>query len=274
MRARESPEVADGVTVDLYDFHAGPLPLLISIPHSGTEVPAAIAERLTVAARTLPDTDWYVDKLYDFARELGASIIKANYSRYVVDLNRAPDSTPLYASNPTSPVCPTETFAGAFIYTASHEPDAAERAARIDEYWRPYHVRIAQELERIRTQHGRALLWDAHSIASEIPGLFEGVLPEFNFGTRDGASCPREIGEALLEVVTRDGEFGAVLDGRFKGGYITDHYGKPQAGVYAVQLELAQRAYMNEGTRHGWAAEQAASAATLIARVLSKYLKA
>jgi N-formylglutamate deformylase len=258
--------------VDLYDFHAGPLPLLISIPHSGTEVPAAIAERLTLAARTLPDTDWYVDKLYEFARELGASIIKANYSRYVVDLNRAPDSTPLYESAPTSPVCPTETFAGAFLYMAGHEPDEAERARRIDEYWRPYHARIAQELERIRAQHGRALLWDAHSIASEIPGLFEGVLPEFNFGTRDGASCPREIGEALLNVVTRDGEFGAVLDGRFKGGYITDHYGKPAAGVYAVQLELAQRAYMNEGNRHGWAPEQAAPAAALIARALSLYL--
>lgn len=258
--------------MNLYDFHAGPAPLLISIPHSGTEVPAAIAQRFTVAARTLPDTDWHVDKLYELARQLGASIIRANYSRYVVDLNRAPDSTPLYESNPTSPVCPTQTFAGAFIYTAGHEPAAAERAQRIEEYWRPYHARIARELGRIRTQHGRALLWDAHSIASEIPDLFEGVLPEFNLGTRDGASCPRAIGEQLLDIITRDGEFGAVLDGRFKGGYITDHYGKPKAGVYAVQLELAQRAYMNEGTRHGWNPQAAERAAELIGRVLAKYL--
>src|SRR5918999_2733109 len=204
--------------MDIFDFHQGSLPLLISIPHAGTFVPEPIAQRFTLAGGYLADTDWHVDKLYEFARELGASIVKANYSRYVVDLNRAPDSMPLYASNPTSPVCPTETFAGAFIYMAGHEPDDAERAQRIDDYWRPYHTRIARELERIRAQHGRALLWDAHSIASEIPGLFEGVLPEFNLGTRDGASCPREIGEALLDIVTGDGQFGAVLDGRFKGG--------------------------------------------------------
>jgi N-formylglutamate deformylase len=220
----------------------------------------------------MPDTDWHVDKLYDFARGLGASIIKANYSRYVVDLNRSPDSASLYVGNPTSPVCPTETFGGSFIYMAGQEPDDREIAARIEEYWRPYHDRIAVELMALRTAHGRALLWDAHSIASEIPSLFAGVLPEFNLGTRDGASCPRGLGDALLDIVLGDGEFGAVLNGRFKGGYITDHYGKPTDGVYAVQLELARRAYMNEQLEQVWEAQHAQRAQVLIEKLLRKFL--
>jgi N-formylglutamate deformylase len=259
--------------MNLYDFHRGTVPLLISIPHSGTEVPEAVAQRFTVAGRGLPDTDSHVDKLYDFARELGASIIKANYSRYVVDLNRAPDSSSLYVANPTSPLCPTQTFEGSFIYMTGHEPDDREIAARTDEFWHPYHARIAAELEELRARHGLALLWDAHSIASEIPGLFEGVLPEFNIGTRDGASCPRAISEALLEVIVTDGKFGAVLDGRFKGGYITLNYGAPDRRVYAVQLELARRAYMDEGPPQTWEPQRAESAAALIAQLLERYLK-
>jgi N-formylglutamate deformylase len=258
--------------MNVYEFHRGTTPLLISIPHSGTELPEAIAHRLTVVGRGVPDTDWHVHQLYDFARDLGASIIKANYSRYVVDLNRSSDSAPLYVGSPTSPVCPTQTFGGSFIYMAGHEPDDHEIAARVDQYWRPYHERIAQELAALREEHGRALLWDAHSIASEIPSLFAGVLPEFNIGTRDGASCPRAVGDALLDIVLRDGEFGAVLDGRWKGGYITDHYGKPADGVYAVQLELARRAYMNEDSAQVWDAQHAQRAQALIGKLLHQYL--
>jgi len=258
--------------MNVYEFHRGATPLLISIPHAGTELPEALAQRLTVVGRGVPDTDWHVDKLYDFARGLGASIIKANYSRYVVDLNRSPDSASLYVGNPTSPVCPTQTFGGSFIYMAGQEPDDREIASRIEQYWRPYHDRIAVELMALRTAHGRALLWDAHSIASEIPSLFAGVLPEFNFGTRDGASCPREVSEALLQTVVRDGEFGAVLDGRWKGGYITDHYGKPANGVYAIQLELARRAYMNEDVEQVWDPRRAERARALISRLLTAYI--
>jgi N-formylglutamate deformylase len=259
--------------MNVYEFHRGTAPLLISIPHAGTEVPDAIAHRLTVVGRGLPDTDWHVHLLYDFARELGASIIKANYSRYVVDLNRSPDSASLYVGSPTSPVCPTETFGGSFIYMAGHEPDAQEIGARIEKYWRPYHWRIAAELDAMLAAHGIARLWDAHSIASEIPSLFAGVLPEFNLGTRDGASCPRTVGDALLALIKRDGEFGAVLDGRFKGGYITDHYCKPAQRMYAVQLELARRAYMDEGAGSAWEPQHAQRAQALIARLLSKYLE-
>jgi N-formylglutamate deformylase len=243
--------------MNVYEFHRGTTPLLISVPHSGTELPEELAHRLTVAGRGVPDTDWHVDKLYDFARGLGASIIKANYSRYVVDLNRSPDSASLYVGNPTSPVCPTETFSGSFIYMAGQEPDDRE---------------IATELMALRTAHGRALLWDAHSIASEIPSLFSGVLPEFNLGTRDGASCPRALGDALLDILLRDGEFGVVLNGRFKGGYITDHYGKPAEGMYAVQLELARRAYMNEELEQVWEAQRAQRVQVLIDKLLRKYL--
>jgi N-formylglutamate deformylase len=259
--------------MNVYDFHRGPTPLLVSVPHSGTEVPAEIAARFTAAGRELPDTDWYVDRLYGFARDLGASVIKANYSRYVVDENRAADSSPLYAADPTSPVCATRTFRGDPIYKSGAEPDAAEIARRIETYWQPYHGRIARELEDLRAEHGGALLWDAHSIASEVPGLFAGVLPEFNFGTRDDASCPRHVADGLLELVTTDGRYGAVLNGRFKGGYITLHHARPAERIYAVQLELAQRTYMEEHPRGSWDAQRAQGAAELIAQLLARYLK-
>lgn len=259
--------------MNIYDFHRGTLPLLISVPHAGTFVPEDIARRFTLAGGHLADTDWHVHKLYDFARELGASMLVANYSRYVVDLNRASDSTPLYVSNPTSPVCPTMTFDGEPIYVAGGEPEDAEVRARVEQYWRPYHERLAAELQRLREQYGYALLWDAHSIASEVPSLFTGVLPEFNFGTRDDASCPRSISDPLLDLVTTDGKFGAVLNGRWKGGYITMHYGRPEERVFAVQLELSRRVYMDEAAGTGWEPSRAQSAATLISQLLSRYLK-
>lgn len=260
--------------MNIYDFHRGSLPLLISIPHAGTFVPESIARRFSLAGSHLADTDWHVDKLYDFARELGASILKANYSRYVVDLNRAPDSSSLYAANPTSPVCPTLTFDGGSIYVAAVEPSAAELSARVEQYWRPYHQRLAAELNEMRERNGYALLWDAHSIASEVPSLFAGVLPEFNFGTRDDASCPRAVAEQLLDLVRTDGKYGAVLNGRFKGGYITLNYGRPKDGVHAVQLELSRRVYMDEAAGTGWDPQRAESAGAVIAQLLMRYLKA
>ncbi len=231
---------------DIYTFARGRLPLLISVPHAGTEVPPEIFRRFTLAAQALPDTDWRVDALYGFARELGASMIVARYSRYVVDLNRSPDSRPLYDSNPTSPVCATHTFGGEPIYREGEQPNADEIDERLARYWRPYHSEIETELRRLRTEHGFALLWDAHSVLSEVPGLFAGVLPEFNFGTRDDRSCPRALAESLLDCVAREGKYGAVLNGRFKGGYITLSYGCPAERMFAIQLELAQRVYMNE----------------------------
>jgi N-formylglutamate deformylase len=258
--------------MDIYDFHPGTRPLLISIPHAGTEVPADIQRRFTAAGRQLADTDWFVDRLYGFARALGASIITARYSRYVVDLNRSSDSSSLYPGAATSPVCATLTFDGQPIYAEGRQPDAGETGERVDRYWRPYHARIAAELENLQRRHGAALLWDAHSIASSIPALFEGRLPEFNFGTRDDASCPRDIAESLRTIVDRDGRHSSVLNGRFKGGYITQHYGQPASKVCAVQLELAQRAYMDEGPVPTWNALRAQPAADLIAKLLDRFL--
>jgi N-formylglutamate deformylase len=258
--------------MEIYDFHQGARPLLISIPHAGTEVPEAIGSRFTAVGGRLPDTDWYVDGLYEFARDLGASIITANYSRYVVDLNRSPDSSSLYPGMATSPVCATETFAGQAIYLDRRQPDPAEIRERVSTYWHPYHARIAAELDKIRERHGAALLWDAHSIASSVPALFDGVLPQFNFGTRDDASCRREIADSLLDIVNRDGRFSAILNGRFKGGYITQHYGRPVENIYAVQLELSQRTYMDEASAPDWDAQRARPAADLIARLLDRYI--
>lgn len=274
MRPGESTGAADDreVTAMLpYNFHRGPQPLLISIPHAGTALPDDIARGLTPLGRELRDTDWYVDQLYAFAERLGASIISATYSRYVVDLNRSPESAALYADNPTSPVCPTRTFVGEPLYQPGAEPDAAAIADRVEKYWHPYHQCIAEELWRIRSEHGYALLWDAHSIASHVPALFEGELPQFNFGTRDGASCPQDVSEALL-ATARAGNYSAVVNGRFKGGYITMAYGRPADRVWAVQLELAQRTYMREEPGAGWDSGVAAAAAGRIGDLLRQYL--
>lgn len=235
-----------------YKFHRGGQPLLVSIPHAGIDVPDAIARRFTERGHDLPDTDWYVDRLYEFASDLGASVLSATHSRYVVDLNRSPDSAALYESSPTSPVCPVRTFAGEPIYLPGEEPDPAEVAERVETYWHPYHQCIAEELWRIRSEHGHALLWDAHSILSRLPGLFEGELPDFNLGTRDNAACPENVAESLLRTVQADGKYGAVLNGRFKGGYITLAYGRPADRVWAVQLELTQKTYMRETPRGEW----------------------
>jgi len=255
-----------------YYFHRGSLPLLVSVPHAGTALPEAIEKRFTPLGREVRDTDWYVDKLYDFAGGMGASIIAANYSRYVVDLNRAPDSAALYRSNPTSPVCPLTTFAGEPIYMDGAQPDQAEIDDRIETYWRPYHQCIAEELWRIRSEHGYALLWDAHSIKSQVPELFDGELPQFNLGTRDNASCPQNAAESILQQILRDGRYSAVLNGRFKGGYITLTYGKPAERVWAIQLELAQRTYMHESPRSPWAPDRAQAVAASIEGLLRHFL--
>jgi N-formylglutamate deformylase len=255
-----------------HTLHRGSLPLLISIPHAGTEVPLEIRRRFTLAAQALPDTDWHVDSLYDFARGMGASVLVAHYSRYVVDLNRSPDSQPLYEGILTSPVCPIRTFSDQPIYF-HEEPEPQEIAQRIEEYWRPYHDALAAELERLRELHGFALLWDGHSVVSEVAGLFAGVLPEFNLGTRDDASCPRSIAERLLDTITSDGKYGAVLNGRFKGGYITANYGQPAQRIFALQLELAQRVYMNEAAPAQWDENSGRAAAEMIGRLLEQYVQ-
>jgi len=228
----------------VFRFAAGDSPLLISVPHDGREVPAAIRDRMTAAGRSLPDTDWHVAELYAFAESLGANLLLANYSRYVVDLNRAADDRHLYPGQVATGLCPQLTFGGEAIYREGGVDDA-EKAQRVEDYWRPYHTKIRSTLDTLRATYGYALLWDAHSIPSVVPRLFDGRLPVLNLGSNDSASCAAAIESAVNDVADRSA-FSSVHNGRFKGGYITRHYGDPANGVHALQLEIAQRAYMDE----------------------------
>lgn len=254
--------------MEIYRLQPGRTRLLISIPHAGTFVPPGIADGMTAVGRSLPDTDWHVDRLYDFADEIGATVLVATHSRYVVDLNRAPDNAPLYPGLMQTGVCPAANFDGEPIWLPQQVPGAPEVTRRIEQYWRPYHDRLRRELEVLRDRHGSAVLWDAHSVRSRVPRLFEGELPVFNFGTNDGRACPGELARRLLgEVLAAPGS-SAVLDGRFKGGYITRNYGNPAGTIHAVQLELAQRCYMSEGTGE-YLPEKAKGIRTLLRVLLS-----
>ena len=229
--------------MELYRFRAGRTPLLVSMPHTGTHVPEWLAPRLTRAAKALPDTDWHLEPLYDFLDELGASVLVATHSRYVVDLNRPPDNANLYPGQDTTGVVPLDTFHNEPLYLPGFPPSEEEKRSRIEEYWKPYHAKLAAELARLKKEYGYALLWDAHSIFSVLPRFFAGTLPEFNLGTADGRSCGRGLGEALLEKISG---YSKVLNGRFKGGYITRTYGDPANRIHAVQLELSEAIYMDE----------------------------
>ena len=230
-----------------FELHQGTGPLLISMPHVGTELPEDLQAGYSAVGQAVDDTDWHIHELYDFALALGASTLRPRYSRYVIDLNRPADGANLYPGQNTTGLCPLTTFDGVPLYLPGQQPDEAEIARRLELYWQPYHLALQSQLERIKAIHGYALLWDAHSIRSVIPHLFEGELPVFNFGTASGSACAPGIGEelqALAEQMTS--QFPAVLNGRFKGGFITRQYGNPEQAVHAVQLELAQRAYMQE----------------------------
>ena len=230
----------------VFSFHAGDSPLLISVPHDGCHLPADIRDQMTPAGLALPDTDWHVAELYSFARERGASMLVANYSRYVIDLNRPASDEALYPGQVATGLCPLQTFAGDDIYSSS-AIDAGELQRRVANYWQPYHDQIMDVIEATRDKHGYALLWDAHSISSVVPRLFGGELPELNLGTDGGRSCSKAIEDAVAAVMDAS-HYQSVLNGRFQGGFITRHYGDPGKHVHAVQLELAQRVYMDEST--------------------------
>ena len=230
----------------VFRHHSGDLPLLISVPHDGRDIPDDIRDRMTESGRSIPDTDWDVASLYEFATDLGASTVIANFSRYVVDLNRSAEDLSLYSGQVVTGLCPEYTFAGEPIYRSGGVDDD-EKTRRVNQYWRPYHDHIRETLTALREQHGFALLWDAHSIPSVVPRLFDGELPELNLGSNSGASCIAVIAEAVVAVAI-DSPFDTVSNGRFKGGYITRHYGNPENGINALQLEIAQRAYMSEAT--------------------------
>jgi N-formylglutamate amidohydrolase len=228
-----------------FSFQSGQIPLLISFPHNGTAIPPDVAAAMTDAARTVPDTDWDLDRLYNFPESQSACRLVANFSRYVIDLNRPSDDQSLYPGQTTTGLVPDSTFAGQPIYRAGL-PAREEIARRLDEYYFPYHLAIQTELTRMKSEFGIAVLLDAHSIRSRVPRLFDGVLPDFNFGTNHGTSCDDSLTGAIVDVVQRQQRYSYVLNGRFVGGHITRHYGQPANNVHAIQIELSQSTYLDE----------------------------
>lgn len=230
---------------DLYSLERGDAPLLVSIPHLGTAIPDELRDQYTDVALSVADTDWHLDRLYAFAKSLGATILGARVSRYVIDLNRPPNDESLYPGQTTTSLCPTETFRGEPIYREGCAPDAAERQRRVEAYWQPYHQTLRAELQRLRSRHANVLLWEAHSIASVLPRLFDDKLPDLNIGTQEGRTTHASVQEQA-EQAAAGSDYTWIANGRFKGGYITRHFGAPQDGVHAIQLEMCQSTYMNE----------------------------
>lgn len=254
-----------------FELHRGTLPLLVSLPHNGTDIPDDIRAALVEEAQSAPDTDWHVDRLYDFALALGASVLKPRYSRYVIDLNRPPDDASLYPGQNVTGLCPTVAFSGRPIYRDGQSPDAEAIVQRRAQYWQPYHTALQAELQRLKQRHGRVLLWEGHSIRPELPYLFEGRLPDFNLGTAEGRSFPDARLREIEAVLAAQSDYSWVSNGRFKGGYITRHYAAPESGIHAFQLELAQTAYLDE-TMTAFDAPRAAPVQALIARMMAAAL--
>lgn len=223
----------------------GHAPLVVSVPHAGTHIPAAIAPRLRSPWLARKDADWWLDRLYGFASDLDATIVRTAVSRTVIDVNRAPSGASLYPGQATTGLCPLETFDGEPLYLPGAEPAAAEIARRREEFFDPYHAALAEEIARLRQHHDAVVLYDCHSIRSVIPRLFPGELPQFNIGTNRGASCDPTLTAAVKQHCEASSQ-SFVVDGRFTGGYITRHYGAPAAGVHAIQMELACRGYIDE----------------------------
>jgi N-formylglutamate deformylase len=240
-----------------YTLKQGSSPLLLSQPHVGLEIPADIFFRLTEAGKSKADTDWHIDRLYGpIATKLDATVLTANYSRYVIDLNRDTSGVSLYPGQSVTELCPTSLFDDTPLYRDGTAPDKAEIRGRQVEYWHPYHDALNREINRIKKLHGYALLFDCHSIRSVLPRFFEGRLPTLNLGTGNGSSTVPEL-EQLLEQIAANSPYSHALNGRFKGGYITRQYGNPKNNIHAVQLELAQEDYMEETPPYSYLSEKA-----------------
>ncbi len=230
---------------DVAEVRRGSTALLLSIPHTGTEIPSEIEAGLVSRWRARKDTDWWIERLYDFAAGMDATIIRATHSRTVIDVNRDPRGASLYPGLVTTALCPTETFDGEPLYRPDCAPDRSEIERRRHLYFDPYHAALDDEITRLRQTHANVILYDCHSVRSRVPRLFEGELPHMNIGTNDGESCDRGFSHVVQAVCDASG-FSWVVNGRFKGGYITRHYGRPALGVHAIQMELACRSYLAE----------------------------
>jgi formiminoglutamase len=230
-------------------------PLIVSFPHTGTEIPTDIESRCVSSWLARKDADWWIDKLYDFVRELGATTIHTAVSRTAIDVNRDPTGLSLYPGQNTTELVPSTTFDGEALWRPGQVPGATDIAQHVADYFDPYHAALSAEIARLRTRHPRVVLYDCHSIRSIIPRLFPGELPVINIGTNSGASCDLDLAEPIVAIASAS-RFSAVINGRFKGGYITRRYGNPDQGVHAVQMELACRGYLREPIgpvdEHNW----------------------
>ncbi|HLJ39738.1 MAG TPA: N-formylglutamate deformylase [Steroidobacteraceae bacterium] len=255
----------------------GAAPLVVSMPHTGTDIPPELEPRLRTLWHARKDTDWWIERLYDFAPGHGATVIRTRISRTVIDPNRDPTGASLYPGQATTELCPTTTFDGEPLYRTFEEPDAEEIDARRRTWFEPYHEAIRAELTRLRTRHPRVVLYDCHAIRSQIPRLFAGVLPNLNLGTHSGASCAPDLTERI-EAACEGAQFTRVTNGRFKGGYTTRHYGQPANGVHAVQMELACRGYLREPAgmvrSTDWPCDYDGEFAAPLRRVLDRVLAA
>jgi N-formylglutamate deformylase len=258
-------------------INAGDAPLIVSLPHTGVDIPTEIAAGLVSPWLARRDTDWWVDRLYAFASDLGATVVCTAISRSVIDVNRDPGGASLYPGGATTGLCPTTTFDGEALYRTGCAPDAQEIDSRLDAYFAPYHAAIEDQIARLRGKHPAVVLYDAHSIRSRIPRLFEGELPNFNIGTNSGASCDPALTMRVENLCDTSG-LTRVTNGRFKGGYITRRYGAPNDGLHALQMELACRGYMREPdglpTPANWPTPFEAVLAATLARTLPAVLRA
>ena len=257
-----------------FQLTQGSSPLLVSIPHMGTEIPSELHALYAGRALAVEDTDWHLDRLYGFAASLGASVLQPRYSRYVIDLNRPPDDTPMYPGASNTELCPTRFFNGEALYADGAAPSREEQLRRRAQYWQPYHDALSGELARLKREHGFVLQWDAHSIRSEIPWLFEGVLPDLNIGTAGGASADYAVTDAVAAAAARAPQYTRAVNGRFKGGYITRNYGRPAEHVHAVQLEMTQKSYMREAPPYEYLEERAAQVQPVLRSMVEAALQA
>ena len=259
---------------DVFALTRGTAPLLVSIPHAGTLIPHALERRLTPAALQRADVDWHLPRLYEFVHAMGATLIAANYARHVIDLNRPPQDESLYPGQDVTGLLPMDTFRKEPLYLPGEAPDAAECDERRGRFWRPYHEALRAELERLRARHGQVVLWDAHSICSELPRFFEGKLPDLNLGTADGRACAPAVQAAAEAPMKAQGGYTHVSNGRFKGGWITRHYGAPEHGVHALQLELCQCTYMDEIAPFAYRTDLAARVQPLLRQMVAAAVEA
>ncbi len=252
-----------------FDVIKGDGPVVLAQPHGGTFVPKEISARLNARGRGLDDTDWHISQLYD-GLLAGATVVKSNVHRYVVDANRDPAGVSLYPGKNTTSLCPTTDFNGEAIWQEGQAPSVDEVEARRLAYHAPYHAALAEELARVREKHGCVVLYDCHSIRSELPFLFDGVLPVFSIGTNQGTTCMAEVEAITHQTCLGHMPTQTVLNGRFKGGWTTRHYGQPENNQHAIQMELAQRAYMDEATPWGYRPDRAATLRPVLKSILTK----